>query len=274
MVDRLTDEPIYKTSKKYLYNKITELSLNNYISCNHKFAERMFNPLVSPEGSTIVFRVKKISYKQLADFMQKLFDKSLYTREAMFLSRNKKLHKPHPNANKEKTLNLKYKENHCIFCCENLEVKIIENHEHIFSHCPAYLSFRNDKYDNIIKIINAQAGKNIISEFSPWFTCDKGRLPYDQTEKELYEFPKHLGDMGYIPKALMTWIKMLKIKKARKVTKQIILSIQHSTKNIWINRCKNFHSHKFTPTNPEQNPHLPNEVFPALPQSDSEEEWQ
>lgn len=245
VVNRETEEPVYKPIKKYLYNRIVADKLSNYVSLNHKFAERMFHPEVSAFDSTTSFRVKKFTFKNVADFMQKLFDKSLNTRETMCANRKKKSHKPHSNPIKEKILENKYSQDFCTECNVTLEVKVMENHEHVFTHCPKYKNFKNNMYDNVIKLINDHAKKTIIFNFPPWFTCDKGRLPLDKTEERLYNFPKNLGDMGYIPKALKIWLKSLKIKKCNKLVKKIVLLIQTSIKNIWLARCDSFHK-KFT----------------------------
>lgn len=139
---------------------------------------------------------------------------------------------------KKAKLTIKYSNKSCVFCLISLKKHVIEDTSHIFSSCPQQDDSNTQLYLDILNIINSKTQRFKLKGFPCWFTCGHPSLAASNIERSLLEFPKKLGDMGYIPKGLKKWIKELLPKKQAKPTiLEIVIAIQLNCKNKWIKRC-------------------------------------
>lgn len=239
LFNHLEDIPIYTNVKKYLYEKAMELGLKEFKLNKKAFSNRLFHPLTSTKLTTAIFKSKKTNLFSLADFIHKIIEKTLPTRNKVYLdllSGTKK------NSKKYKKNQKIYDIYNHLFCipCLYLNNKInIEDTAHIFTNCPHYKDVFPNLIPRLLSIINKKIYPSILGNIPTWFSCSNDCIPLDLTEKNILDFPRELGDTGYIPKDLITWIKdwFPKLKQKKKLLKQLTIETQKTVQEKWHLRC-------------------------------------
>lgn len=233
--------PIFISPKKYIYEELQKHDLTKFIQEEGEFAKRFFSPLVSRKYTTTLFKSKDVSVGYLADFLQKLLEKSLPTRLRIYNSTKKQRY----NAAINKTIDdplyklRKYNDCFCVWCAIKESKYIAEDTTHIFSECPASFPIKEQLTTTIIKIINNS--DIFMSSIPVWYSGTQSRLPLSSLEEEISNFPKNIGDIGYFPQAVVKWTKDLRPKDYKRTLKTINLEIIKTLHKIWTNRCDFFH---------------------------------
>lgn len=238
-IDRRSDTPIYNNLFKIFYFRTLQEDINLLKNSGWEFAKRLFHPEVSPKLTTLIFRDDNPKYAALADFLQKLLDKSLPTRKKMIFTSlsNKFVNKLHPL--KKLKLANKYASSICVYCKVTYNISVIEDNKHIFTDCKQHESSNLQLYSDIIGIINSLVPNTKINECPIWFTCNKTTYASSDCEKLINNFPKILGDMGLLPKALKQWIKEMFPKKLYNTAiKNITVRAQMNCLTKWKVRCQ------------------------------------
>jgi ribosomal protein L33 len=190
--------------------------------------------------STMIFRDNKVSQGIIADFMHKIFDKSLPTRKRIHNNIHQKNYTPSTNTAKKQRIERIYINSFCPICKKFLNIDVVEDTEHIFTNCPFHFP-NNDKFAlQLVKIVNTHQKDISISSIPFWFSTTLKYTPITEAEISLSNFPKTLGDMGYIPKALKEWTKEWIPKDRKSLIKKLVIATQTYTKQKWINRCTEF----------------------------------
>lgn len=244
LFDHNTNTPIYKNAKKFIYKAITDTGLNNLIKNKPALSKRLINPITSIKYTIIIFKSKKSIFNRTADFMQRIIDKSLPTRNRIFLDLKK--NKPttsnndkKDNIKKQANLIARYNHPYCIPCLYLDNHKHFENNAHIFTNCPHYNNINNTLAEELLTIINNFVYPEHINNMPFWFSTHNTCFPQNNIEEEILNFPKDLGDMGYIPNKLKEWINYWfpKLKNKNKLIKKLALTTQTFVHNKWLTRC-------------------------------------
>lgn len=138
LIDRRADVPVYGSVKKNIYSKLVNRGVAHIQANLITFSSRLFHPLVSPVLTTTVFRSKNSYHGKLADFMHKVIDRSLPTRNRVWEARRRPSYKHPANPAKRCKMDKTYKDNHCMACEENKRGIYKEDTDHIFTACPSY----------------------------------------------------------------------------------------------------------------------------------------
>lgn len=247
----LEDSPIFPKLKNYIYDKLQERDLVQFIQADGEFAKRLFNPLVSRKFTLHIFKSKNISHSYLADFLHKLLEKSLPTRLRIYNTSKKQRYEiaisknaslgSNKNKNDPATKLVKYNDCFCVWCAINEGKYIAEDTTHIFSECPAAIDTKKELVSQILEVINSQS--IYISSLPTWFTCCIKHFPINETEREVMLFPKNLGDTGYFPLAVVKWIKELGLTKYKKIAKKLNFILIKHLHGLWVHRCEYFHKY-------------------------------
>jgi hypothetical protein len=147
-VNKINDNPIYTNIHKYITISLTKLQLEKIKQENKEFSRRFFHLEVSIILSTITFNSNNPQLFSLADFIHKIFDKSLSTRNYIkgIIKYNKE---SYTLSTKKIKLANKYSDNFCVFCYVNKNTIIVKDTKHIFSDCPQHLHLNNTLITNI-----------------------------------------------------------------------------------------------------------------------------
>jgi len=259
LMDRITDEPIFKKVKNTIYDKITETGINNTLRKNKKFSSRFLHTEVSTQLTTLSFKSNNPNHGNIADFMHKVLERSLPTRKRVFHTLQSQNKKTNENGLPPNKANKVYFDPYCLACAANHNTSIMEDTKHIFTDCDQYKHINNQLKDKIIQAINKNIQPSKINKIPCWFTCENEFTPITQAERRLTTFPKELGDNGYIPKAVKQWIGELAHKNNKILIKKIV-SITHKHVQLkWKTRCQDHYSHPeinapFTPPPPNFSP--------------------
>jgi hypothetical protein len=105
---------------------------------------------------------------------------------------------------------------------------------HIFSECPTTIIKLNELNDNIDQLIQQSTNTNAI--IPKWFnTNNTHSINFQPTF--FSDFPKHKGDLGFIPKSLIKLIKLipsnLNIKQKTELTLNIVKLINQQLLKTW-----------------------------------------
>lgn len=243
--DLVNNIPIYSNLKNYVYDKLLERDLIDMVNGNGEFAKRIFNPCVSRVYTLHILKSKNISLGTLADFLHKILEKSLSTRLKIHNTTKTLRYKEHFLTEKQKpNKNIrKYEDCFCVWCAINEGKYIAEDTTHVFSECPAAFPLKTELATSLIKHIN---NKDVyVNSFPIWFSGVETRLPLTEIEREIENFPKKLGDIGFFPEAVVKWVKDLRPKDYKITLKNISIDYIKALHKIWTNRCGFFHKNVF-----------------------------
>lgn len=180
---------------------------------------------ISAKQQTLCINSSKSPYPQGAKFIMTLLKTPL-------------MHNTSSNPKKKRTTKI-YNHPYCIPCLYLDNNTCIEDTEHIFTDCPHYAENYNHLYSQIMNVINKTTKPETLNHIPAWFHSKDKSMPYNHAERGLSNFPKHLGDQGYIPKDIKTLIKHYypKLKQKKKLLKKIALTTQTFVHKKWTQRC-------------------------------------
>lgn len=221
------------------YNSITKINLQLLKTSHPALAERLLNPLTSLELTTLIFKSKKPTLNKTADFMHRIIEKSLPTRNKIYTDFKSNINKDRPLPQKNRHLKT-YNHPFCIPCLYLDNTLTIEDTQHIFTDCPYYNNSQDSLTQTILQIINKNTSPDKTNSMPFWFSTQNNYNSAFVVDNHITDFPKLLGDMGYIPAGLKTWIKFWfpHLKNKNKTLKQIAIASQQHVHNKWLTRCE------------------------------------
>lgn len=203
-VDCTTDAPIFTTIRNLITDKLKQLEIEKFKLEAPSFSKRLFDPLVSFDYTVCLLRSPNPKYSLLGDFVHRLINKSLPTKSRLRNYPDKLASNNNLPPHKKNKLLIAYSDSYCDYCCTK-GLLILEDTAHIFSHCPMHSEIVSKTIKDLSSFITKQ-NKNSPLDIPIWFTstCEVSLIT-DENEADLAIFPKELGDLGYIPKALHKW---------------------------------------------------------------------
>lgn len=235
LTNRINEEAIYDPCWEAINEALTKLDKEKFEIEAPTFSKRLLDPLVSVKYTTYLLNSHKLKHAMLGDFVHKLINKSLPTKSRLRNYADSIADKDIHPAKKSKILKA-YGDTFCDFCKAN-NIFIEEDSAHIFSHCPLGKE-TNIKTSHDISTLLSNEGNGDIP-LPLWFTTAQPTYSIlDETDADLSTFPKSLGDLGYIPKALSKWCRTHFPKNHHNMTKKITTIVQKGAHIKWNNRCQ------------------------------------
>lgn len=256
LTNRLNEEAIYEPCRNVIAEALTKIDREKFEIEAPSFSKRLLDPSVSMEYTTILLNSYKPKHALLGDFVHKLINKSLPTKCRLRNYADSVAGKNIHPAKKAKIIKA-YGDTFCEFCkSENKRVE--EDSAHIFSHCPLGKETNDKTTQDIAKLLAKQGLGDICLPF--WFSAVQSPfLILDEADADLASFPKGLGDLGYIPKALSKWCRSHLPKDHHALAKKITIIVQKGAHTKWNKRCEQLFKKKspLNTTNPIAAPITP-----------------
>lgn len=262
LTNRINEEPIYETCRNVIADTLLELDKEKFKIEAPSFSKRLLDPLVSLELTTYLLNSHKPKHAMLGDFVHKLINKSLPTKNRLKNYADSISDKSIHPAKKSKILSV-YGDTFCDFC-KSKGIFTLEDSAHIFTHCPLGHTTNDKTFQDLQRLVS----KNCLGDVSlpPWFSSNQTLgIIIDEAEADLSAFPKSLGDLGYIPKALHSWCRSHFPKDHQRIAKKLATIVQKGAHIKWNNRCefmfkKKVHTPK--PHNPDDPTYVTTPITP------------
>ncbi len=236
--------------RKFIYKLELDSKLKALIISRPTFSGRLLHPEVASDLTTHFLRSPNVNLRKVSDFIHKILDKSLPTKKRVHNNINAKSYVPPSNVGKKRKLEMNYENPYCASCARLDSREFVEDTEHIFSSCPHNLGVYDKAALEILTVINKYILPARINTFPFWFSNSLPvHSPLNGIEVRLLNFPKNLGDIGYIPVALKDWISSVKLgRNGKKLLVDIIYKFQSSVFMKWLDRCDRMFENKFPHT--------------------------
>ncbi len=232
--------PIFPSVRKFVYEAELLKNINVLKTSKPAFSVRLFDPLVNHKETTHLLHKAVPFNKNVATFLYRILEKSLSTKNRVYKSVTAKSYVPPANSRKRRKLETTYANPFCHTCLLHLKVEVVEDTSHVFSGCLLAVCMLDKAAGFILNIYNKYAAPNIAHSFPFWFSNSLPRhVAVDADEVALMSFPTHLGDTGYIPRALKAWFKSKSkhIKLWKNAMRDVIFTLHACLHDRWVSRC-------------------------------------